>query len=133
MSSASGACDGQDVKAEAALVKPGWFSQGQRWLEQDFSLVLWVSHRFVYFFRVFFFLFICCNQSRHIISQPYMEIQDQGTIFSTQNVSPKCINFGRVNIKYTLITLEAFTQKYSTSILMVWGNYVIPLALNQTQ
>lgn len=51
MSSASGAWDGQDVKAEAALVKPGWFSQGQRWLEQDFSLVLWVSHRFVYFFR----------------------------------------------------------------------------------
>lgn len=50
-----------------------------------------------------------------------MEIQDQGTIFSAQNVSPKCINFGRVNIKYGLITLEAFMQKYSTTSFNGYG------------
>lgn len=36
-------------------MKLSWFSQGRRWLERAFSLVLWVSHRFVYFFRGFFF------------------------------------------------------------------------------
>lgn len=80
---------------------------------------MWLSHRFVYFFRFFFFLllllFICCNHSRRIISQPYMEIQDQETIFRAQNASPKCINFGRVNIKRAPVTCEAFMLEYSTS------------------
>ena len=64
-----------------------------------------------------------------------MEIQDQGTIFSRQNISPKCINFGGLDIKYTLLTLEAFTECRSTApvLLMVRGNYVMPPALNQTQ
>jgi len=49
MSLSRGVGAAQGVKAAAALVKPGRFSQGRRWLERDFSLVLWVSHRFIFF------------------------------------------------------------------------------------
>lgn len=44
--------DGQDSRGSACETL--WIRQGRDWLQRDFSLVLWVSHRFVYFFRDFF-------------------------------------------------------------------------------